>query len=154
MAAIIRSFARALVVGGLVSMWACESQAAGLDPRAIAVNLPDAIHWVANSNGSETATLVGDPAQPGLYVELVKWKAHHNSRPHYHPNDRYITVLSGTWWVGTGADYAPDSLQPVPAGSFVTHLGKGVHYDGAKNDDAVIEIVGIGPATAIPVESH
>jgi hypothetical protein len=24
------------------------------------------------------------------------------SRPHFHSNDRFITVLKGTWWVGTG----------------------------------------------------
>ena len=35
----------------------------------------------------------------------------------------------------------------MPAGSFVTHYGKQVHWDGAKDTDAVLLIVGDGPAT-------
>jgi len=126
--------------------------AADLDPKAISIKLPDDIKWVANPSGSESAVLVGDPSKPGLYVVLNKWKAHHNSKPHSHPNDRFITVISGTWWVGTGSDYNPDHLKPVPAGSFVTHYGNEVHYDGAKDGDTILQIVGIGPATSTPAK--
>jgi hypothetical protein len=126
--------------------------AADLDSKAISIKLPDDIKWVANPSGSETAVLVGDPSKPGLYVVLNKWKAHHNSKPHSHPNDRFITVISGTWWVGTGSDYNPEHLKPVPAGSFVTHYGNEVHYDGAKDEDTILQIVGIGPATSTPAK--
>jgi hypothetical protein len=37
------------------------------------------------------------------------------------------------------------------AGTFVTDLAKGVHWDGAKDEDAVIVIIGEGPATDTPV---
>jgi hypothetical protein len=40
----------------------------------------------------------------------------------------------------------------MPAGSFVTHFGKQVHYDGAKDRDTVLEIVGEGPATSTAAE--
>ena len=133
-----------------LSLYLGSPAAADLDPKAISIKLPDQIDWVANPSGSETAVLVGDPAKPGLYVVLNKWKAHHNSKPHSHPNDRFITVISGTWWVGTGSDYDPDGLKPVPAGSFVTHYGNEVHYDGAKDGDTILQIVGMGPATATP----
>jgi hypothetical protein len=126
--------------------------AADLDPKAISIKLPEQINWVPNPSGSETAVLVGDPSKPGLYVVLNKWKAHHNSKPHSHPNDRFITVISGTWWVGTGTDYDPAHLKPVPAGSFVTHYGNEIHYDGAKDEDTILQIVGIGPATATPAK--
>jgi quercetin dioxygenase-like cupin family protein len=66
--------------------------------------------------------------------------------PHFHPNNRFITVLSGTWWVGTELD----STVPLPAGTFVTHFAEQIHYDGAKDDGALLEIVGDGPATAEP----
>ena len=121
--------------------------AADLDPRAISIQLPNQIKWVKNANGgAEQAVLVGDPAKPGLYVVLQKWLPHNNSRPHSHPNDRYITVLKGTWWVNTGANYDPDGMKPVPAGSYVVHYGKEMHYDGAKDEECILQIVGIGPA--------
>jgi hypothetical protein len=34
----------------------------------------------------------------------------------------------------------------------VTHFGKQVHYDGAKDEEAVLLIVGEGPATVTPAE--
>jgi len=40
----------------------------------------------------------------------------------------------------------------LPAGTFVTHFAKQVHYDGAKDEDVVIELVGMGPATSIDAE--
>ena len=123
-----------------------------LNPAAITIQLPKDIKWTANGNGAETAVVVGDLNKPGLYVYLNKWTPHHMSRPHFHPNDRYITVLSGTWWVGTGAKYDPDSTVPLPPGSFVIHHAKEVHWDGAKDVECVLEIVGQGPATSTPAE--
>ena len=40
----------------------------------------------------------------------------------------------------------------MPAGTFVTHFGKQIHYDGAKDEEALLEIVGMGPATSTPAE--
>ena len=124
-----------------------------LNPKTLVYKLPSQIHWVKNPSGAEMAVLVGEPSKPGLYVVLVKWTAHHMSHPHWHPNDRFITVISGTWWVGTGNKFDPDGTVALPAGSFVTHFGKQVHYDGAKDEDAVLEIVGEGPDTNTPAEA-
>jgi hypothetical protein len=145
---------RTLHVAGMVAIfaWLGAVKAADLNPKAISYKLPDQIKWVEGNGGAANAVLVGDPAKPGLYIVLTKWHAHHMSRPHYHPNNRYITVLSGTWWVGTGTKYDPDSTVPLPTGSFATHYGKEIHYDGAKDEDVVLEILGEGPATNVPAE--
>ncbi len=122
------------------------------DPAVLAYRLPDQINWKTSREGVSVAVLHGDPSKPGLYIILVKWAAGHMSRPHFHPNDRFITVISGTWWVGTGAKFDPDTTTPLPAGSYVTHFGKQIHYDGAKEGDAVLQIVGEGPETSTPAE--
>jgi quercetin dioxygenase-like cupin family protein len=145
-----RSWLVAFVLATLVSLG--SAKATDLNPAAIAYKLPDQIKWTDEPIGSKHAVLVGDPDKPGLYVILVKWTAHHMSHPHFHPNDRFITVLSGTWWVGTGNKFDPDSTVALPAGTFVTHFGKQIHYDGAKEGDTVLEIAGEGPATATPAE--
>src|SRR5690348_16455219 len=103
------------------------ARAADLNPKAIKIQKPDEIKWVESAGGAAHAVITGDPQKPGLYVVLVKWHAHHMSHPHFHPNDRFITVLSGTWWVGTGPKYDPDNTVPLPAGTFVTHYGKQIH---------------------------
>lgn len=146
-----------LAVFLLASASSAPSRAAAqnvkLNPAALQYQLPDQIKWTDGGGGSRSAVLVGDPSKPGLYVMLVEWTPHHMSHPHWHPNDRYITVISGTWWVGTGTKFDPDSTVPMPQGTFVRHVAKQVHYDGAKDVPAVLEIVGEGPATASPAET-
>jgi quercetin dioxygenase-like cupin family protein len=130
------------------------AHAGELNPAAVAFELPDQIPWRPPSPaGAQNAVLVGDPAKEGLYVTMTKWLAgNHFSHPHFHPHDRFITVLKGTWWVGTGTKFDPDATVAMPAGTFVTHFGQQVHFDGAKTEDAVLLIVGEGPATATPAE--
>jgi len=128
-------------------------RAAELDPAIATFILPQDIKWVTNAAGTnQSAVLYGDPTKPGLYIVRLKWLAGNMSRPHFHPNDRLIVVLEGTWWVGTGDKYDPDSTVPVPAGSYVTHFGNKIHYDGAKAADVIIQVHGMGPATAVPAE--
>jgi hypothetical protein len=133
---------------------ATVARAADLNPAAVIYSLPDQIQWSPPSDlGNQNAVLAGDPTKPGLYVNYTKWLAgNHFSRPHFHPNDRFITVVKGVWWVGSGAKFDPDHTVPMPAGTFVTHFGKQIHYDGAKFEDAVLLIVGNGPATPTPAE--
>ena len=140
------ALAAATIFAGVFSV-----NAASPDPKVLAFTPPDKIHWTGNG-GARQAVLAGDPSKPGLYVVLTKWLPHNMSHPHFHPNDRYIYVISGTWWVGTGTKYDPDSTTPMPAGSFVTHYGKQIHYDGAKDEEVTLEIVGMGPATSTPAE--
>lgn len=128
--------------------------AAELNPAAVIFQRPDQIKWnPPTAAGSQNAVLVGDPSKPGLYVVRNKWlKGNHFSKPHFHPNDRFITVLKGTWWVASGNKVDKDNMEPMPAGSFVTHFGKQVHWDGAKNEEAWVLVVGEGPGTLNLVE--
>ena len=126
---------------------------AELNSAAISIQHSNQIKWTTNNNaGNANAILAGDPTKPGIYVELTKWFPHHMSRPHFHPNDRYIAVLQGTWWVGSGPKFDPANTTAMPAGSFVTHFGKQVHWDGAKDENAVLLIMGEGPATSTAAE--
>jgi len=147
-------FKRALQAALVAAMfvWLGSVSAADLNPAAITITVPDHIQWKTSPSGSAQAILFGDPSKPGMYGVLTKWTPGHMSRPHSHPNDRFIYVISGTWWVGTGNTYDPNSTKPVPAGSFVTHYGKQVHYDGAKDVECVLEIVGMGPAESTSAE--
>ncbi|HET7886961.1 MAG TPA: cupin domain-containing protein [Bradyrhizobium sp.] len=141
-----------LALAGMLSM----SSAAELNPAAITIKMPDQIPWSpVDARGAQSAVVVGDPGKPGFYMIYNKWtKGNHFSRPHFHPNDRYIVVLQGTWWVGTGPHFDPAQTKPIPAGSFVTHTGKEVHWDGAKDEDAVLLIMGEGPGSSTLVKEE
>ena len=121
-----------------------SAHAVELDPKAVVYTLPDKINWRRGAT-ADTAILQGDPSKPGLYIELVRWHAGNMSRPHMHPTARYITVISGTWWLGSGTKFDPASTYPAKAGTYVVHHPNQMHYDGAKDEDCVIQIVGMGP---------
>ncbi len=143
-----------LVVAALL-LAPLASLAADIDRTAVDFKTPEEIKWVKNAAGTnESAVLFGDPSKPGPYVVRLRWFAGNMSRPHFHPNDRFFVVLSGTWWMGTGEKFDPESTVPAPPGSYVIHYAGKVHYDGAKNEDTVIQVWGMGPATSTPAEKR
>jgi quercetin dioxygenase-like cupin family protein len=114
---------------------------------------PEQLHWevVPNSFGVQTATVAGDPSGHGLYLQRVRFPPHVMDRPHFHPNDRYVTVLKGTWYAGTGPVFDPRSAVPLKPGSFMLHPAKALHWDGSNGDEEVIvQIFGMGPADTVP----
>jgi quercetin dioxygenase-like cupin family protein len=120
----------------------------GGDPSAATIMLPDQIPW-KNRDGIPVAALAGNPDNPGLFVEMLTLpKGSSFSPPHVHPGPLYTYVLSGKWWIGTGTRFDPDTLAvPMKAGTFVTHYGNRVHWDGARDEDVTLLIIGEGPVT-------
>ena len=96
--------------------------------------------------GVKFVVLAGNPREAGLYVIRAKFAPHTMSRPHWHPETRYVTVVKGTWWAGTGDKFDPNNTTPVPTGGFAIHAPREVHYDGAKDEEVIVQIAGIGPS--------
>jgi hypothetical protein len=154
----ICSTRRGLLLGSLLAalplaLSDTAALAGKIDPSQTHVTLPDAIRWSGWINGfpphsGEMATLHGGLDQPGPYLVLMKWYPGYMSAPHSYATDRLSLVLSGTWWVNSGADFDPDNTVPVPAGGFVRRVARTPHYDGVRKDasePAVIGIFGIAP---------
>jgi hypothetical protein len=124
-----------------------------LDPSQTQVTPPDAIKWggwIAGfpPHSGEMATLYGGLDKPGPYLVLMKWYPGFMSAPHTYATDRLSLVLSGVWWVNSGADFDPQNTVPVPAGGFVRRIARTPHYDGViknANEPAIIGIFGIAP---------
>ena len=124
-----------------------------IDPKAMTVIQTDQIAWkdYPGLPGVKFVVLYGDPKKEGVYVVRAKFAPHTMSRPHWHPDTRYVTVISGTWWGGTGDSFDPDLTVPIKAGGFVVHTPGEVHYDGAKDEEVVVQIIGVGPSGTTPV---
>jgi quercetin dioxygenase-like cupin family protein len=112
------------------------------------------IKWVTSPlyPGLSNAVIQGDPRAPGLYIQRNRFSPGTFSFPHFHPETRYIAVLKGTWWVGYGPKWDRDATTPLPAGSFVVHHPNQIHYDGAKDEEVILQITGVGPSATILVE--
>jgi hypothetical protein len=124
-----------------------------INPNETQVTLPDQYHWKpelqgAPANSVETVPMFGSTDKPGQYVVLIKWHPGFMSAPHTYVTDRLCFVLSGTWWVNSGATFDPEATVPVPVGGFVRRVARTPHYDGVKKggkEPAVIAIFGQAP---------
>jgi hypothetical protein len=116
---------------------------------------PAEIHWqdIPGAHGAQMATLLGAPDKPGLYVVRAKFPPYVMDRPHWHPNARYVTVLQGTWYTGTGNTFDLAKAVPLKPGSVMMHPAKASHWDGsAGNETVIVQIMGEGPATTTPID--
>src|SRR3954468_15130778 len=123
---------------------------AGSDGSEFLRITPDTVKWVdypgdGAAFGIKEAFIYGDPTKPGLYVIRIKFPPGVMSRPHSHPETRIGTVIKGTWWTGTGETFDPKSTEAVPTGGIMIHPAGKVHYDGAKNEETIVQMMGIGP---------
>lgn len=118
------------------------------DPSHVPIVFGKDIRWTGET-GEKQALLFGDPAKPGIYGVLIRWDPGHYSKPHFHTTDRYIYVISGTWWVSASEQWDPAKTYPVPAGSYVRDLANTIHWDGAKDEPTLLMLVGTGPMTTV-----
>ena len=122
------------------------------DDAGFVIVKPAQIEYGPNPAGSgpDIAVIYGDPTKQGFYIIRARFKPSVMSQPHHHPTDRHVTVISGTWWAGTGSVFDRDKTTPLGPGSYMLHPAGKVHYDGAKDVEAIVEIKGIGPAPTVP----
>ena len=105
-----------------------------------------------NKLGVETAVVEGDPSKPGYYLTINHFPKGVMSRPHYHPDERYVIVLRGTWYTDEGNVFRPKETTPLKPGDFMRHPKGGPHYDGALDEDTWVAISGYGPTKATVID--
>lgn len=146
-----------MTIGSWMAVAMAQNQA-GTDGTEFLRITPDTVKWVDYPGdgaqfGIKEAFIYGDPTKPGLYVIRLKFPPGVMSRPHSHPETRIGTVIKGTWWTGTGEKFNPASTTAVPTGGIMVHPAGKVHYDGARNEETIVQMMGIGPTgkkTAVP----
>ncbi len=141
-----------LIAPVLSSLFAAAAAANPINPRETFVLPADRIVFQGWGNlppdSGEMAKLYGDFDKPGPYLVMMKWHPGWFSAPHNYATDRIQVVVSGTWWVNSGADFAPQDAVPVTAGGFVRRAACTWHYDGVPRsgrEPAVIAVFGVGP---------
>ena len=139
----------ACTVGFVLFMGAPFAQGESLSPLRLA---PDELTWMPAPTGAYGAFLVGHPTKPGLYVIRGKFPPNFRVEPHFHPDERISTVLSGTLYVGYGEQFDESKMRPLPRGSIWTEPAKQPHFVWAKDGEVIIQVIGNGPSAVIPVQ--
>jgi quercetin dioxygenase-like cupin family protein len=113
---------------------------------------PDQLNF-KGTPGFSQAILYGDPAKPGFYVLRVKFGPGVHSNPHTHSQDRHVTVIKGVWWMGVGDTVDVAKAIPMKVGSYAIHPAGAAHYDGAGDEETIVQIMGMGPVDTVAVDS-
>jgi quercetin dioxygenase-like cupin family protein len=123
------------------------------DPLAPLRVAPDELKWEVGPTGNGRAYLVGDEKKEGVYAYRAKFQPGTKVAPHFHPDERVITVLSGALYMGYGEQFDEGVMKRLPAGSVWTEPAMQPHFVWAKEGEVVIQVVGAnGPSGVTRIE--
>jgi quercetin dioxygenase-like cupin family protein len=113
--------------------------------------LPNQIQWSALPSdvapGATWMMLVGPLDKPVHYTLRVHLEKGGMVKPHTHPDARYVTVLAGEVFAGTGNTVNEATSKRFPAGSFFVVPAGTLHYSWAKDGEVTYQESGIGPTS-------
>ncbi len=107
----------------------------------------DDLKWsapAAYAKGAQLSVVRGDPTKEGMYVVRLKVPAGFKIAPHTHPNDENVTVLSGSFNIGTGDKRDESKGTQVKAGGY-SFVMKGMTHYAWFTEDTILQLHGIGP---------
>jgi len=96
------------------------------------------------AKGAHFTVISGDPGKEGLFVVRLKMPAGYKIKPHWHPTDEHVTVLSGTFALGMGDKFDPKTMTKFPAGGYALLPANMHHYDMATTA-VTVQVHGMGP---------
>ena len=135
---------RLLILGVLVLSLPALAAESPLRPEPI---LPEQQPWMSPPQvpGLSAAWLLGSEQGSAAYALRVKLAPGTRIPVHTHPDTRSTTVLSGTLYVGFGAQFDESALVAIPAGALYVAPAGVVHYLWAKDGDVLYQENGFGP---------
>jgi len=132
---------------GVAAMLAVAPSLSAQSDKDFQITFPENIVWKDAGHGVKIAVVYGDPSKPGQYVIRAHFPPGVMSSPHFHGEDRHVTVIQGTWNAGKDDSWDPAATVPLKTGSYMFHPAGGVHYDGSAGaEGAIVQIVGMGPS--------
>jgi quercetin dioxygenase-like cupin family protein len=94
--------------------------------------------------GARFTVLQGDPSQAGLYTVRLEMPAGYVIRPHFHPTDEHVTVISGVLVLGMGDSVRVKGATMLTSGGFITAKAQAHHFAMARGR-TVVQVHGEGP---------
>jgi quercetin dioxygenase-like cupin family protein len=135
-----------LAVAAVAALWFNGASGAQETFRHVVI-APNELKWVDNPQwpGRRTAMLFGNQQAAGQYVVRVRFPPNTLNPPHTHPDDRLVTVLTGTVYLGHGDTADRTKTTRITAGTFFTEPGGNLHYEHFGPDEVIVQVVGTGP---------
>jgi len=117
-------------------------------PERLLIYRPGEIEWSAGpaslAAGAEFSVLEGDPGEPGVFTMRIRMPDGFVIAPHSHVGVERVTVLSGTFHLGSGDVVDREATTRLPAGSHFS-LPPGMRHFAIMDGETIIQLSSIGP---------
>jgi quercetin dioxygenase-like cupin family protein len=94
--------------------------------------------------GASVAILEGDPSTPGIFTMRIRMPDGFRIAPHWHPAPERVTVVSGTFRLGSGDVFDAAATTPLGPGSY-TAMPPGMRHYAIAEGETVIQLTSVGP---------
>lgn len=95
-------------------------------------------------SGAKIAVIEGPMNEATPFTVRLKLPANYRVPAHWHPAIEHVTVISGTFNMGTGDKLDVSKTQPLSAGSVAIMQPRTTHFAWTR-DETIVQIHGIGP---------
>ena len=103
------------------------------------------LKWTPIMKGCDLAPVSGDfNAEGQPFVLRIRCADGTKIPAHWHPGDESVTVLKGTFLLGTGETFDETKLQTMNVGNF-TVIPKEMRHFGLAKGDFILQVDGVGP---------
>ncbi|MCC2675578.1 MAG: cupin region [Ramlibacter sp.] len=108
---------------------------------------PDKLNWTAVPSlpaGAQLAVIEGPMNEAKPFTVRLKFPANYRIPPHWHPAVERVTVLSGTFHMGTGEKFDTSGGHALAAGAIAILPAKSPHYAWTTGE-TIVQLHGTGP---------
>lgn len=108
---------------------------------------PDELKWTDIPSlpaGAQLAVSEGPLNEAVPFTFRLKLPANYQVPAHWHPAVEHVTVISGTFNMGTGDKLDQSATKALPAGSVAIMQPK-THHFAWTNEETIVQVHGVGP---------
>lgn len=109
--------------------------------------VPADLKWADVSSlppGAKLTVIEGPLNEANPFTFRLKFPADYKIPAHWHPAIEHVTVISGTFNMGTGDMLDPSKTMPLAAGSIAIMQPKTNHFAWTR-EETIIQVHGVGP---------
>jgi quercetin dioxygenase-like cupin family protein len=138
---LLAAIATAAIAAGFV-----RPAAAG-EPHPHTMLNPSDLKWADVPSlppGASAALIEGPLSEPVPFTIRLRFPANYRIPPHWHPAVERVTVITGTFNMGTGEKFDRSATMPLRAGSIAIMPAKTPHFAWTESD-TIVQLHGVGP---------
>ena len=136
----------ALWIGAIAALWACTAPTAWAQGTHAMVDA-DKLVWAAVPSlpkGAQISVIEGPMSEAVPFTVRLKFPANYRIPPHWHPAIERVTVLSGTFNMGSGESFDNTKTHALSAGGMAIMPAKSPHFAWTAIE-TVVQLHGTGP---------